>query len=64
MAADATLVIECSLAAASRGLAARLADKAARIAEARTASLLRARRGDPSRWRRAVLLWPLFAKDR
>jgi len=57
-------MIAAKLAGASGGLAARLADKAARLAEARGETLLRARRGDPSRWRRAALLWPLFAKDR
>lgn len=38
-------------------LAARLTAKARALAEARTA-----RRDDPRRWRKARLLWPLFAK--
>lgn len=42
------------------GLAARLADKARRIAEART----EARRAGAGRWRRARWLWPLFAGER
>jgi hypothetical protein len=45
-------------------LAARLTAKAAALARARGEALLRARRQDPSRWRRADLLWPLFTKDR
>ncbi len=44
-------------------LAARLMDAARRIGEARAAELAFARRDDPRRWRRAGLLWPLFAKD-
>lgn len=56
-------MIEAKIAAAS-AFAARLADKAAQLAEARGETALRARREDPSRWRRAALLWPLFAKER
>ena len=41
-------------------LAARLAGQARRVAEARAA----ARRAGARRWRRARLLWPLFAKER
>ncbi|MCL4672527.1 MAG: hypothetical protein KJZ64_06240 [Sphingomonadaceae bacterium] len=37
-----------------------LARKAARLAEARAANRLLARREDPRRWRMARLLWPLF----
>jgi hypothetical protein len=48
----------------ARDLVVRLAAKAARIAEAHAEAALRARRDDPARWRRAGLLWPLFAKDR
>ncbi|WP_165271778.1 hypothetical protein [Pelagerythrobacter rhizovicinus] len=44
-------------------LAARLAHKAARIAQARAENAVRARRGDPARWRSARLLWPAFAED-
>lgn len=43
---------------------ARLAARAAALARAQAEILLRERRGDPSRWRRAGLLWPLFAKER
>ncbi|OJU60590.1 MAG: hypothetical protein BGO08_10395 [Altererythrobacter sp. 66-12] len=39
--------------------AARLADRARRIAEARIA----ARSQGARRWRRAALLWPLFGKE-
>jgi hypothetical protein len=56
-------MIEARFTAAS-AFAARLAAKAARLAEARGEAGLRARREDPSRWRRAGLLWPLFAKER
>jgi hypothetical protein len=48
----------------ARDLFARLAARAARLAEARAETALRSRRDDPTRWRRAGLLWPLFAKDR
>ena len=44
------------------GLAARLARQARLLAEARAESIALARRGDPARWRRAALLWPLFTK--
>lgn len=44
--------------------ASRLAAQATALARARAETALRARREDPSRWRRAALLWPLFAKDR
>lgn len=57
-------MIAAKLAGASRDFAVRLADKAARFAQARGETLLRDRREDPSRWRRAALLWPLFVKDR
>jgi hypothetical protein len=43
-------------------LTARLARKAARLAEARAENGGRARR-DPGRWRSARLLWPTFAED-
>ncbi len=44
-------------------LAARIARKAARLAEARVENGVRARRRDPGRWRSARLLWPTFAED-
>jgi hypothetical protein len=43
--------------------AARLADKARRLAEARAEERRLAEANDPWRWRKAPLLWPLFAKD-
>ncbi len=42
--------------------AVRLAQKARAVAEARAESVKLARKGSPSRWRRAALLWPLFTK--
>ena len=44
-------------------LAARLTAKAAALAIARTESAARERRGDPARWRKARLLWPLFTGE-
>jgi hypothetical protein len=44
-------------------LTASLTARAAALAQAYGESLLRARQDDPTRWRRAVLLWPLFTKD-
>jgi hypothetical protein len=64
VAADARRVIRAGIAEAGRAFAARLAARAARLAKARAQSELLARRHDASRWRRAGLLWPLFAKDR
>lgn len=46
------------------GFAAGLAARAAQIAVAAAEAKWLAGRGDPTRWRRARLLWPLFAKDR
>jgi hypothetical protein len=43
-------------------LADRLAAKARTLAEAQAENAVLARRSDPVRWRRAALLWPLFAK--
>jgi len=37
--------------------------KAAALAAAYAETRLRERRADPSRWRRAALLWPLMTKD-
>lgn len=42
--------------------ATRLADRARQIAEAEVATTELARRRDPLRWRKAGLIWPLFAK--
>jgi hypothetical protein len=44
------------------GLARRLAARAGRLAAAHAAARLLAARNDESRWRRAGLVWPLFAK--
>jgi hypothetical protein len=43
-------------------LAARLAARAGTLAVAHTTALLLAARQDARRWRRADLVWPLFAK--
>ncbi len=43
-------------------LAARLVSRAKRIAEAQAEQATLARRSDPTRWRKAALLWPLFTK--
>ncbi|GGN43752.1 hypothetical protein GCM10011349_08240 [Novosphingobium indicum] len=43
-------------------LTARLTGKARTLAVAHIAARALARRGDARRWRRARLLWPLFAK--
>ena len=43
-------------------LAKRLAARAATLAAAHAAARLLRTRGDERRWRRAGLVWPLFAK--
>lgn len=43
-------------------LARSLAAKAGKLAAARSESLALAHRGDPRRWRKAGLLWPLTTK--
>lgn len=43
-------------------LASRLTEKARALAAARIETRALNRRGDDRRWRRAALLWPLFAK--
>jgi hypothetical protein len=57
-------MMKAELADKGRAFAARLAAQAARLAAERAEAGLRARRGDPSRWRRANLLWPLFTRER
>ncbi len=47
----------------AKGLAARLAARAAAIARAHGESRLRRLRADAVRWRKPGLLWPLFTKD-
>jgi hypothetical protein len=44
------------------GLAASLAAQAKALAEAQTAAAALEARKDPTRWRQANLLWPLFTK--
>jgi hypothetical protein len=56
-------MIEAELSRTADGLASRLTRKAAALAEAAIASRRLARRAEPSRWRSARLLWPLFTKD-
>lgn len=43
---------------------ARLAQRAAALAEAHAETVLRKHRSDPWRWRAANLLWPLFSRNR
>ena len=47
----------------SAGFVQRLAAKATALAEAYAASRLLERRADPTRWRRAGLLWPLTTRN-
>ena len=47
----------------SNRLVAGLAAKAEAFGRAAAETRQRAARSDPARWRRAALLWPLFAKD-
>jgi len=63
VAPDARRVIEAKTSPGA-GFAARLAARAAQVAVASAEAKVLARRSDPTRWRRARLLWPLFAKDR
>lgn len=53
-------MIRAALATSPRSLARQLARKAGALAQARAEDRLLARRADPSRWRKARLLWPLF----
>lgn len=45
------------------GLSHRLTNMAGRLARARAEQIARERRADPTRWRRAALLWPLFTTE-
>ena len=56
-------MIEARTTLSPRAFVRGLARKAARLAEARAATRLLARRDDPRRWRTARLLWPLSAED-
>jgi hypothetical protein len=55
-------LIKASAGAALDALPSRLIEKAAALATAHGRTRLLARRQDERRWRRAGLLWPLFAK--
>lgn len=44
-------------------LVRQLADRAGAVATAKAETRALEQRKDPTRWRRAELLWPLFAKD-
>ena len=46
----------------AESLAARLEARAAALAAAHAESKAGERRGDPARWRKAALLWPLFTE--
>ena len=63
MAPDAPNVMAAESRASFAALAARLTAKAAALAITRTESAARKRRGDPARWRKARLLWPLFTGE-
>lgn len=56
-------MIEAKVGPPLAAFAARMARKAALLAESRGETAIRARRRDPARWRSARLLWPLFARD-
>lgn len=47
----------------TEAFAQRLAAHASALARARAEGLLLERRGDPARWHKARLLWPLFTGD-
>lgn len=55
-------LIETRVGKAFDALARRLAARAAAIATAHAETQSLTARGDESRWRRADLVWPLFAK--
>lgn len=58
-------MIEARSAEPAAALTARLARRAAQLAEARMLARLLARRGAAERrWRAAGLLWPLFGSER
>jgi hypothetical protein len=57
-------VIDAKVEPAQKPFAAALAAKAALLAQAYGENLIRARADDPTRWRLAHLVWPLFAKGR
>ncbi len=55
-------MIAAGIAASFDTLARRLTAKAAVLARTRAERRALALRGDPARWRRPGLLWPLFTK--
>lgn len=55
-------MIQADATASFAALARRLADRAGKIAAAHAEMRALKTRGDESRWRRADLVWPLFAK--
>jgi len=57
-AAEADVIVSSNFAE----MAAKLAGKAALLSQAEAESRHLARRDAPRRWRRAVLLWPLFTR--
>ena len=63
VAPDAAVVIEARAGPAFAALARRLAHHAATLAARRVENLPREAASDPTRWRDARLLWPLFTKD-
>lgn len=44
-------------------LVGRMIGQAQALAQTRAQAIVAQRRGDPARWRKAGLLWPLFTKD-
>jgi hypothetical protein len=57
-------MIENNAASAFDVLLARIEQQAVTLAEARGETAELARSGDPTRWRKAELLWPTFAEGR
>lgn len=57
-------MIDAKVEPASKEFAVALAAKAALLVQAYGENLIRARASDPTRWRLARLVWPLFAKGR
>ncbi|MXO91222.1 hypothetical protein GRI41_10335 [Altererythrobacter aquaemixtae] len=62
MAQNAPDVISAQISKGALDVTRRLAARAKRIAIAHGENAIRSHRSDPSRWRKARLLWPLFRK--
>jgi len=62
LAPDALRMIGANIDGSPRRFAARLAEKAGKLARAHAMERLRASRADPWRWRSPALLWPLFGR--